>query len=346
MIRTYIKQKIKNYPAIEKKLINLLKWRRNTKEYLYSLRFGFLAKYFPQRHCLLMTRPGGIKETPFFISLKTPKYFNEKLLWLKYYIYNKSPLVAKCNDKYLVREYVKECGCEYILNELYGVWQSIDEVPWNNLPEEYVMKLTNGNSYHIFKFKEEKIDISKYREILLKPAKNRNTIYRKSGDLFALKSTQRIVCEKLLKNSSSNNGLDDWKFYCFNGEPRYLLYAYDRIVADGTKEASQKLVFMTVDFENSSDFFKGSKNNNPRIPSCYEEMLECARKLSKDFPFVRVDFFVSEGKPIFGELTFTPYGGYLKYHLHNKEGLTMMGNFLCLDNIDKYTKLKKGYIGL
>ena len=341
-----LRQIVKRIPGMYITYIKIWKWQKGTKDTLRSLSFGFLAKYFPERHCWLMTKPGGRKETPFKINLKNPSYFNEKLLWLKYYVYNQSPLIEKCYDKYLVREYAKECGCGHILNDLYGVWNSIDDINWDSLPDEYVLKLTNGNSYHIFKTKEQVTDIDRYKETLREPIKKRNIIYRTSGDLFALKSPQRIIGEKLLRNPDNDNALDDWKFYCFNGEPKYLLYVYDRVVADGSEKASQKPVFMTVDFENRTDYFKGSNSNIPDKPSCYQEMLECARKLSKDFPFVRVDFFISEHKPVFGELTFTPYGGYLKYHFHNKEGLARMGNDLHLDNINEYTKLSKDYFGL
>lgn len=135
--------------------------------------------------------------------------------------------------------------------------------------------------------------------------------------------------------------LDDWKFYCFNGEPKYLLYIYDRVLANGLQKASIEEVFMTVDFKVKINYLKDTNSNMPQMPACYNEMLECARKLSKDFPFVRVDFYISENKPVFGELTFTPSGSYLKDQIHNKEGLTEMGNCLCLDNINEYTKLKK-----
>lgn len=341
-----LRKKIKKLPGVYEAYLKINNFMIKPKEFYRSLRFGFLAKYFPKRHCRLMTKPGGRKETPFKINLNNPIYFNEKLLWLKYYVYNKSPLVAKCYDKYLVREYVKECGCENILNDLYGVWDSIDEINWDSLPDEYVLKITNGNSYHIFKTKEQDADIDRYKHTLRVPAKKRNIIYRSSGDLFALKCPQRIISEKLLKNSANHKALDDWKFYCFNGEPKYLLYVYDRVLADGSQNAGQEKVFMTVDFKNMMDYYKDSNSNLPEKPACYNEMLECARKLSKDFPFVRVDFYISEDKPVFGELTFTPAGGYLKNLLHNKEGLAEMGDCLFLDNINEYTKLKKSYNGL
>ncbi|NMC56417.1 MAG: hypothetical protein GYA50_04265, partial [Eubacteriaceae bacterium] len=190
---------------------------------------------------------------------------------------------------------------------------------------------------------EQDADIDRYKDTLRVPAKKRNIIYRSSGDLFALKCPQRIICEKLLKNSTNNKMLDDWKFYCFHGEPKYLLYIHDRVLASGSQKASIEEVFMTIDFKVKMDYLKDSKSNIPQMPVCYNEMIECARKLSKDFPFVRVDFYISENKPVFGELTFTPSGSYLKDQIHNKEGLTEMGNCLCLDKITEYTKLKKGY---
>jgi len=315
------------------------KTKLKIRNYVRSLVFGFLARYFPKKHCLLMTKSGKSHETPFKINLDVPIYFNEKLLWLKYFVYNQSHLIEKCYDKYLVREYVKECGCEDILNELYGVWDSIDDVKWNDLPNEYIMKVTNGCSHHIIKTKSKKPDIKLFKKILKESTKNRAIKYRTSGDLFALRSPQKIICEKLIKNSNKDEGLDDWKFYCFNGEPRYLLYITDRTIAGEGSKASFKATFMTVGFEKKQTFFENSSDKIPKKPKCYKEMLEYARKLSKDFPFVRVDFYVYNDKPIFGELTFTPAGSYVIYHVHNKKGLLEMGNNLNLDNISEYKKL-------
>lgn len=314
------------------------------KNFVRPLIFGFLAKYFPKKHCFMMTKRGKIHETPFKIDLDSPTYFNEKLLWLKYFVYNKSNLIEKCYDKYLVREYVKECGCEETLNELYGVWDSIDDISWNELPDEYIIKVTKGCSHHIIKTKDTKPDIQIFKRILKSTLKERYIKYRTSGDLFAIKGSQKIICEKLLKNSNNKKGLDDWKFYCFNGEPKYLLYITDRIVASEEIKGSYKATFMTVDFKKKRSLFQNSSDSIPKKPKCYEKMLEYARKLSNDFPFVRVDFYVCNDKPIFGELTFTPAGSYVIYHIHNKTGLLEMGKKLNLNNISKYEKLNLKYV--
>ncbi|MGI5877571.1 MAG: ATP-grasp fold amidoligase family protein [Christensenellales bacterium] len=346
-MKNKLRQMVKKYPNIYSCISKIRKFINEKKEFFRSLRYGFLAKYFPKRHCWLMTRPGGRKETPFKINLDNPRYFNEKLLWLKYYVYNQSPLIAKCYDKFLVREYVKKCGCGHILNELYGVWDSINDVEWDKTPEECVIKVTNGCAYHVFKRKGQKVDIDYCRKTLREPAKKRAIIYRASGDLYALKCPQRVICERLLSNSLSDKGLDDWKFYCFNGEPKYLLYIYNRAFPGASlKKSGYQAVFMTADFDERSSYYKDSSGRIPEKPVCYEEMLECARKLSKDFPFVRVDLYVCNQKPVFGELTFTPAGGYVQRLIHNKEGLTEMGNGLNLNDIGKYTKLKKDYYSL
>ena len=93
------------------------------------------------------------------LNLTSPKTFNEKLLWLKLYRYNKDPLVAKCADKYAVREYIKDAGCEHILNELYAAYDSPKEVPWSTLPERFVLKWNFGAGMNVVCKNKNELDI-------------------------------------------------------------------------------------------------------------------------------------------------------------------------------------------
>ena len=108
------------------------------------------APLFPKLHIRLRVKYGHyIPENP--IDLSHPKLFNEKLLWLQYYIYNKSPLVQQCYDKYRVRDFVRQQGCEYTLNPIYGVWDDMNDIPWDSLPAQCAIKATSGWSNHVFR---------------------------------------------------------------------------------------------------------------------------------------------------------------------------------------------------
>lgn len=267
------------------------------------------------------------------ISLSSPRLFNEKLLWLKYYKYNKSSLVSRCYDKYLVREYVKEAGCGDILNELYGVWDDYSKVDFEALPDECVLKVSNGCGDIIFKRggKWSQNDLDSFAEPIVEH--QRKQLFKTTGDLFATKEKQRIICEKMLKSNLGYSRPEDYKFYCFNGEPKFLLYIFDRTECSVYKET-----FKDVDFNDRSYMFYKAENISLERPQCYAEMLEICRKLSKPFPFVRVDLYVQDNKPVFGELTFTPAGSHVLYHVFKPDGsinypvLEELGGLLDISN--------------
>lgn len=310
------------------------------KNRLLSPLLTLMARYFPEWHCLYYTRRRiGLRHNKKYvekpnIDLKNPKYFEEKLLWLKYYVYNKSSLIMRCYDKYTVREFVKEQGCGNTLNEIYGVWNSIQDIPWGALPNEYVLKVSNGCGNHVFKRKEEPFDVEKAKRTLKKAMVSRNN-FAISGDLFAGKMPQKIICEHLIVTVPAGKTLPDFKFYCFHGEPKYLLYIWDRY--DGTKHA-----FFDEKLNDKSNYRNDAISISMIKPDCYDEMIDIARKLSKPFPFVRVDLYVKNNKPIFGELTFTPAGGLVLNHVYKTDGtvnynaLTEMGNLIHLERMTDY----------
>lgn len=290
---------------------------------------------FPLLHCELLVRYstfygiGKIYSREFPHNIANPEYFNEKLLWLKYYVYNKSDLCAKCFDKYYVRDYVRDCGCGCILNELYGVWDNIEDIPWDSLPEEYVLKVTNGCKGHIFKRRGEKVTPEGAIYNFGKNEKRQQRVFVTTGNLFAVKMPQKYICEKLLGSEMGYESPEDYKFYCFNGEPLYLLVIMDR-------NGNYRETFKKIDLSDASDYSCTAENIPIEKPCCYDEMLEICRKLSAPFPFVRVDLYIQNGHPVFGELTFTPSGAFMLEHVFDKTGkinfraITEMGNQLKL----------------
>jgi len=235
------------------------------------------------------------------LNLDNPKTFNEKLQWLK--IYWRDDRATICADKYRVREYVKEKGCEEILNDLYGVWDNADDIDFDKLPNSFVLKANHGCGYNIFIKDKTQIDIKKIKKELNKIL--RQKFYIKNREWVYEGIKPKIIAEKLF--DIENGFPKDYKFYCFQGETKLLLVVSDR-------GNDTKFDFFDMEF-NHLDIKKTYKNSNKEIkkPEKFKKMIEYAKKLSEDFPFVRVDFYEIEGKVIFGELTFFPGSGMEKF---------------------------------
>ena len=288
------------------------------------------AEKWPQKHAEGEMKRQSQVNLDRVISLSHPVYFIEKLEWLKYFVYNKSPLVAKCFNKHEVRSYVERKGLGKILNEQYYVCNKLDDIPWDNLPDECVIKVSNGYYGHVFKKKSVSFDVIKAKKQLADSHKRSKYAFKISGDLFAYGTKSVFVCERLIKAKKSGALPDDFKFYCFHGEPLFLEYICDRDYDN--KEAFFKSAF--IDIVNMNDRTDLEARTSPikkiELPESYGEMLQYARILSEDFPFVRVDFYEENGHPIFGELTFTPG------HVETKNSMKELGKYLRLEEIDRY----------
>lgn len=233
-------------------------------------------------------------------DLKNPRSFAEKIQCLKLYWYDE--LAVRCADKYLVREYVAHTIGEEYLNTLIGIYDCIEAIDFQSLPDKFVVKGTHGSHFNIICVDKSIIDWNKEVEKLKRWSKinyywqNREWVYR---DL-----KPRFVVEDFLDDNSGSS-LTDYKFYCFNGEPAFCQVIRNR----GENE--------------SIDFYDLEWNHLPftglrRIPFAdskipkperYGLMINLARKLATPFPFVRADFYNIKGRIIFGELTFFPQSG-------------------------------------
>ena len=236
------------------------------------------------------------------LNLKKPVTFNEKLMWLKLNEYEHNELITQCADKYKVREYVKKCGCNEILNELIGVYDNVDDIDFEKLPDKFVLKCNHAAGYNIICKDKSKLDINKTKK-QLKKWMNSN-YWKYVAELQYKNIDKKIVCEKFL-DSKDGNAIEDYKIYCFNGKPLFCMVCIERNLG------KPKYYFMDRDWRlmrinpagiNAPDNFKIDK------PACVEKMYMYAEKLSKPFKFVRTDFYDYNGKIIFGELTFTPAG--------------------------------------
>lgn len=241
------------------------------------------------------------------LNLNNPKLFNEKLMWLKLNEYSKNPLVAKCADKYKVREYVKENDCSELLNELIGVYDNVEQIDFDNLPNQFVLKCNHGAGYNIICKDKEKLDINKTKDTLKKWM---NEDYWKAYAELNYKSVEKkIICEKYIKNDK-NEDLDDYKFYCFNGKVDYTM------ICTGRETGDTKFYYIdrtgTLQREMTKHAMELKDETSLKIPSNLSEMFEIAEKLSKGIKFVRIDLYNVDGKIYFGEYTFFPAGGFEK----------------------------------
>lgn len=237
------------------------------------------------------------------LNLEKPQRYTEKLQWYK--LNYRDPLMTNCSDKYLVREYIKSKGLEDILNPLYGVYKSSNEINFDKLPKSFAIKHTNGSGLNLFVQDKNKIDIPEIKSKLdtwmeKKPAK-----YGREWCYYNVEP--RIIVEKLLDRNEEND-VPDYKFFCFNGKVKYLYTMVDYV----DNHENGKCSFYNPEFEKlpyrRSEYMEIDRDL-PK-PKNFEKMIEIAEKLSKDFPHVRVDLYNIKGDIVFGELTFYNASGY------------------------------------
>jgi hypothetical protein len=242
-----------------------------------------------------------------WLNLSNPSRFTEKLQWFK--LYYRNNLLTVCADKYLVREYVSSKNLDDILVPIYGAYDNANEIDFKNLPESFVLKTNNGSHTNILCQDKKVLNIG---DTKIKLNKWLTQWAGKVGREWAYYNIKpKIICEQFLDIGSSND-LDDYKFFCFNGEPYCLYVVTDRTANDGIKLGIYDLDFNKLEYRRS--------DISPIIeeiekPKNYEKMIEIVKKLSKDFPHVRVDLYNINGDIYFGELTFYDGSGYKGYIL-------------------------------
>ena len=242
------------------------------------------------------------------LNLKEPKRFTEKLQWYKLNYRNK--IMHQCVDKYEVRDYVKSKGLENILNDCYGVYANPDEIDFSKLPTKFVIKTTSGGGGQnvLICDNKDNLNIEETKSKLeywlkLNPKKS-------FGREWAYEGTKnKIVIEKYLEGNDDNlTGINDYKFFCFNGKVEYIVFDGDRYA--GHKRNFYDKDWNYIDIQSDCD----KMGNVIKKPKMLQQMKNVAEKLSEDFPFVRVDLYCIEDKIYFGELTFYPWTGYVQYN--------------------------------
>ena len=234
------------------------------------------------------------------LNLKNPQTFNEKLQWLK--LYNRRPEYTTMVDKYAAKEYVAGIiGEEHIIPTL-GVWDSFDEIDFDALPDQFVLKTTHDSGSVVVCRDKSRLDKDKAREILTKSLDN--DFYLQGREWPYKNVPRRIIAEKYLQEAG---GLTDYKFTCFDGEVDNVMGCYER------SSGVTKFYFFDKDWNLLRLNRRGKQAPEgftmPK-PKNVERMFEIASILSKGHPYVRVDMYNIDGHIYFGELTFFPDCGY------------------------------------
>lgn len=266
------------------------------------------------------------------LNLKNPVEFNEKIQWLKLYYH--VPLLTQLADKYAVRKYVAEKIGEPYLNELYGVYENVDDINFDKFPDKFVLKGTHGSSTNILVKNKSKLNLGKAKKELIRWMKHDQ--YKKVGFEWAYKNIKpRIICEAYLEEEKGI-GLVDYKFYCFNGIPKFIYFSVD-------KDTHKSYYFYDMNLKKAafSKKLKASVEEKFDLPKNIDKMTNLATILADKLPYVRVDFYSIKEEIIFGEMTFYPSDGRLDFYpdKYNK----IIGDYLQLPEIPKGQKTITAY---
>lgn len=239
------------------------------------------------------------------LDIENPISFNEKLQWLK--LYDRNPEYTKMVDKYEVKKYVSNIiGKEYIIPTL-GIYNNFNEIDFDKLPNQFVIKCTHDSGGIIICKDKNNLDIKQAKK-KINTFLNRKYFYiHREWPYKNIKP--RIIIERYL-DDGINTQLKDYKIMCFNGNAKCSFVCTER----DNKELGLAVTFFDLDW-NKMPFKRHYRTSNKNIdkPNNYQKMIELSEKLSKNIPFVRVDWYEIKGKLYFGELTFYPGAGFEEF---------------------------------
>ena len=239
------------------------------------------------------------------LNLKNPQTYNEKLQWLK--LHDRKPIYTVMVDKYEAKNYVANIiGNDFIIPTL-GVWDRFDDIDFNELPNQFVLKTTHDSGSVVICKDRENFNINQAKKKLETSLK---TDFYLLGREWPYKNVKRrIIAEKYMEDKRTHNDLLDYKFMCFNGSFRCSFVCSDRNSTDGLKVTFYDIEWEKMPFHRH---YPSADYDIPR-PSSYTEMIRLAEKLSRDIPFLRVDFYEINNHPYFGELTMYPGSGFEEF---------------------------------
>lgn len=228
--------------------------------------------------------------------------------------HNKHAFLA---DKYEVRKYVEERGLSGILTKLYGVWDNANKIDFDELPNQFAIKCNHSCAMNIIVFDKSKLDLSTTIKQLNEWLSQKHPVYFEVHYKYI---KPLIICEELIKDNADGVFPLDYKIHCANGIPIYIQCCFER-----TKTSAGKRVIYSPEWENLHYIIKDDHYSSDDCdkPKHLKEMLEYAAILSKGLDYARVDFYDTDERVLFGEITLTPMGGWLSYF--TSEALDVMG---------------------
>ncbi len=264
----------------------------------------------------------------YWINWKSPKTFNEKLQWLK--LYNRKQEYTTMVDKYAVKEYVaNKIGAEYIIPTL-GVWDRVEDIEWDKLPNQFVLKTTHGGGGGGVVICKDKSNFDRKAACKKLQDSLNSDIYLNFREWPYKDVPKRIIAEKFMTDNGKD--LEDYKIHTFNGVPKFILVCRDRY--------KEKMIddFYSDNWELLEVRRPGHPNSlMPQTPPQeLAEMLRLSKILSKNIPFLRVDFYISDNKIFFGELTFFPASGMSKFEPEKWDKI--FGDWLMFDTCEHVYK--------
>lgn len=250
------------------------------------------------------------------LDFDNPSNFNEKILWLEKNWQH--PLIVQCSDKYRLHEYVRGLGLERIMPKIYGKWDHAEDIDWDSLPDQFVIKCNHGAKWNIICTNKAGLNRNESESKLNSWLKMDYGLREFEVHYSHIKPV--IFAEEYIEPNSDKLMPDDYKIYCFNGKPKFLLVCLER-------ESELELEWYDFDW-NIYDIGAKPNKGKAKRPKSLEKMIEYAEKLSQPFPFVRVDFYDRSGEAVLGEMTFSPMYGMAKYY--SEEGNKQIGDMLLL----------------
>lgn len=262
---------------------------------IFLFPFNLLYKTSPELELKLMFK---LKQG-YALDLKKPQTYNQKLQWIK--LYDKNELMPLCCDKYTVREYVENKGCADILNKIYWHGYNPDDIPYDKLPDKFVIKVTHGSTFNIIVKDKSKLDKIQTSRILKKWLNAK--FLACYGEWFYGKVKPRVIVEKYLEDGQKD-GLLDYKVFCFNGKAQLVDIHSGRF-------GEHKRNIYDLDWNFLKDVkFKYEHGEIIPKPTKLADLIKYAEILSSDFYHARVDFFIVNNEIYFGEITFTNGAGF------------------------------------
>lgn len=237
------------------------------------------------------------------LDLENPQTFNEKIQWLK--LYDSTPIKTRLADKYLVREWVKEkIGEEYLI-PLLGVWDKVEDIDFDKLPKQFVLKCNHGCGYNIIVTDKSKLDINKTKKQINEWLME-DFAFKCGFEFHYSDIPRKIIAEEYISNGKD---LYDYKIWCFNGKAMYIQFLSER--KQNLKMAFYDTNWIKQDFVYSYEY----DEKVIKKPESLKKLLLLAEKLSEGFLHVRVDFYIlNNGDIKFGEMTFTSLSGTCKWN--------------------------------